>query len=69
MGKESKRGMLYTSDKDLGVTCSTDMNVSVQCGIVASKGNQMLGLIRRSITYKNKQLIVPLYKVIVKPHL
>ena len=28
-----------------------------------------LGLIRRTITYKEKQLIVPLYKAIVRPHL
>ncbi len=26
-------------------------------------------MIRRSITYKGKSLIVPLYKAIVKPHL
>ena len=38
-----------------------DMKVSEQCGIAASKGNQILGLIRRIITYKEKQLIVPLY--------
>ena len=45
------------------------MKVSEQCGIAASKGNQILGLIRRTITYKEKQLIVPLYKAIVRPHL
>ena len=45
------------------------MNVSEQCGIAASKGNQILGLIRRTIMYKEKQLIVPLYKAIVRPHL
>ena len=45
------------------------MKVSEQCGIAASKGNQILGLIRRTIMYKKKQLIVPLYKAIVIPHL
>ena len=34
--------------KDLGVTFSADMKVSEQCGIAASKGNQILGLIRRT---------------------
>ena len=58
-----------TQEKDLGVTFSADMKVSEQCGIAASKGNQILGLIRRTITYKEKQLIVPLYKAIVRPHL
>ena len=56
-------------EKDLGVTISADMKVSEQCGIAASKGNQILGLIRRNITYKGKKLIIPLYKAIVIPHL
>ena len=58
-----------TQENDLGVTFSADMKVSEQCGIAASKGNQILGLIRRTIMYKEKQLIVPLYKAIVRPHL
>ena len=58
-----------TQEKDLGVTFSGDMKVSEQCGIANSKGNQLLGLIRRTIMYKEKQLIVPLYKAIVRPHL
>ena len=37
-------------EKDLGVTIAADMKVSEQCGIPASKGNQILGLIRRYIT-------------------
>ena len=41
-------------EKDLGVTISADMKVSEQCGIAASKGNTILGLIRRNITYKEK---------------
>ena len=45
------------------------MKVSEQCRIAASKGNQVLGMIRRNITYKDKSLIDPLYKAIVRPHL
>ena len=45
------------------------MKVSEQCGIAASKGNQILRLIRRNITYKEKKLIIPLYEAIVRPHL
>ena len=58
-----------TQEKDLRVTFSADMKVSEQCGIAALKGNQTLGLIRRTIMYKEKQLIVPLYQAIVRPHL
>ena len=56
-------------EKDLGVTISADMKVSEQCGIAASKGNQILGLIRRNITYKEIKLIILLHKAIVRPHL
>ena len=37
-------------EKDLGVTMNTNMKVSEQCRIAASKGNQVLGMIRRNIT-------------------
>ena len=43
-----------TQENDLGVTFSADVKVSEQCGIAASKGNKIIGLIRRTITYKEK---------------
>ena len=49
-------------ENDLGVTISVDMKVSEQCDIAASKGNQIVGLIRRNITYKDNGLVIPLYK-------
>ena len=60
---------MAVKEKDLGVSMNANMKVSEQCRIAASKGNQVLGLIRRNITYKEKSLIVPLYKAIVRPHL
>ena len=56
-------------EKYLGVSMNANMKVSEQCRIAASKGNQILGMIRRNITYKEKSLIAPLYKAIVRPHL
>ena len=56
-------------EKDLVVTMNANMKVSEQCRIATSKGNQVLGMIRRNITYKEKSLIVPLYKAIVRTHL
>ena len=37
-------------EKYLGVTMNANMKVSEQCRIAASKGNQILGIIRRNIT-------------------
>ena len=53
-------------EKDLGVTMNVKMKVSEQCKIATSKGNQVLGMIRRNLTYKDKSLIVPLCKAIVE---
>ena len=53
-------------EKDLGLTISADMK---QDGIAAAKGNQILALIRRNIVYKEKEIIIPLYKTIGRPHL
>ena len=43
------------------------MKVSEQSGIAATKVNQILWLIRRTITYTEKQLIVSLHKAVVRP--
>ena len=56
-------------ENDLGVSMNANMKVAEQCRIAASKGNQVLGMIRRNITYQEKSLIVPLYKAIVRTHL
>ena len=73
MNEEYKMGDVVlgrtTKEKELGETFSVGMTVSEQCGIAASKGNQIIFLIRRTITYKEKHLIVPLYKAIVRSHL
>ena len=65
---------LKNREKDLGVSMNANMKVSEQCRIAASKGNQVLGMIRRNITYKEEFLykgvvVLPLYKGIVRPHL
>ena len=49
-------------EKDIGVTISKFTGMKA-----ASKSNQMLGFIRITITYKERELIIPLYKAIVWP--
>ena len=45
------------NEKELGVTMNANMKFSEQCRIAASKGNQVLGMIRRNITYKENSLL------------
>ena len=44
----------FVKEKDSGVVISADMKLSEQCGIAASNGNHIIGLIRRNIAYKEK---------------
>ena len=46
--------------KEKDITMNANMKVSEQCRIAASKGNQVLGMIRRNISYKDKSLHGPL---------
>ena len=57
MTYEMGRTILSTTvkEKDLGVTMNANMKVSEQCRIAASKGNQVLGMIRRNISYTKRQ--------------
>ena len=56
------------SEKDLGVTFSADLKVSEQCKEAYSKANRMLGLISRTIKYKDPAILTNLYKSMVRPH-
>ena len=41
-------------EKVIGISISADMKVSEECGIAASKGNQIVVLIRGNIAYREK---------------
>lgn len=58
-----------SEEKDLGVIISRDFKVSKQCTEAAKKGNQILGLIKRTITCRKKEVVIRLYKSLVRPHL
>jgi len=56
-------------ERDLGVLVDKKLNVSEQRAAVAKKANWMLGCINKGITSRNKEVMIPLYLVLVKPHL
>ena len=53
----------------MGIIIQNDLKVSQQCSKVVKTANQILGMIYRSFTYKSKDIILPLYKSLVRPHL
>ena len=60
---------VVNQEKDLGVVISEDLKVAKQCLKAAKKGNQILGLISRTFVCRERELIVKLYKTLVRPHL
>ncbi len=55
--------------KDLGVTIGSSLKFSQQCKEATGKANRMLGFISRNFLFKNKDVILPLYISLVRPHL
>src|SRR5215469_12626751 len=58
-----------SKEKDLGVTVDNTLKFSKQCAEDVKKANKMLVYIARNFEYKSKNVILPLYKSLVRSHL
>ena len=57
------------SEKDLGVTFESTLRFDHHILNCVNKANRMLGLIKQTFTYMDKEMFLPLFKTLIRPHL
>ena len=65
---EDRELSLVSCEKDLGIWISADTKCSKQSMRACNKAMKVLGMIKRTIRFKNMRVMLSLYKSLVRRH-
>ncbi len=66
---DGKTLQVVNQDRDLGIIVEDTLKPTAQCLAACRKGNFILGMMRRGLESRSREVWLPVYRSLVRPHL